>query len=81
MESADKIPQACTEMVNELALVLQKRKNVGMIQSSISKKLELKSQCKLIDIIATIPERCKPLLLPRLKAKLVRTALELQSWQ
>ena len=44
------------------------------LKSQVSKDLHLGYQPKLVEIIAAIPEQYKPLLLPKLKAKPVRTA-------
>jgi len=44
------------------------------LKSNVSRELRLKNQPKLVEIIAAIPEEYKPVLLPKLKAKPVRTA-------
>ena len=44
------------------------------LKSNVSRELRLKNQPKLVEIIAAIPEEYKPILLPKLKAKPVRTA-------
>ena len=77
------IARACTEIVNELVLLLGRERNGGenvefmnlnAIKSMVCKRLGLGTQPKLMEIIAAIPEHHKSLLLPRLKVKPVRTA-------
>ncbi|KAJ3027498.1 UNVERIFIED_CONTAM: Elongator subunit, partial [Siphonaria sp. JEL0065] len=48
--------------------------NLNALKAEASKKHGLRSQPRLVDIIAGIPEQHKPALLPRLRAKPVRTA-------
>ncbi|XP_040068965.1 elongator complex protein 3 [Ixodes scapularis] len=65
-----------SEIIKEL-LVAQKEKrdvNLNSIKGSISSKYGLHSQPKIVDIIAAIPAQYKKVLLPKLKAKPVRTA-------
>lgn len=48
--------------------------NLNGIKSRIAKKLKMSCTPKLVDIIAAIPEEYKPVLLPKIRAKPVRTA-------
>jgi elongator complex protein 3 len=77
------IARACTEIVNELVLLLERERhggdnvasiNLNAIKSLVCKRLGLGTQPKLMEIIAAIPDHHKSLLLPRLKVKPVRTA-------
>ncbi|ODQ68170.1 subunit of Elongator complex [Nadsonia fulvescens var. elongata DSM 6958] len=66
----------CTDITLELIASLQTNKDVnlnGMV-GRLSKKYKLKSQPRLTDIISSIPDQYKKYLLPKLKAKPVRTA-------
>jgi len=47
---------------------------VAALKSQVSRELHLPAQPKLVDILAAIPEQHKALLVPRLKAKPIRTA-------
>ena len=64
------------QIVNELIAAVKEGKDVNLsgIKSKIGKKYGLKTQPKLVDIIAAIPEQHKAALLPKLRAKPVRTA-------
>jgi elongator complex protein 3 len=55
---------------------LEQNKDVNLngLKSRMSKKHRLRNQPRLVDIIAAIPEEHKAILLPRLRAKPVRTA-------
>jgi elongator complex protein 3 len=68
--------KACVEIVAELSQGIQQGKDVNLlgVKGRISAKYKLKSMPKLVDIIAAVPEDQKDLLLPKLKAKPVRTA-------
>lgn len=65
-----------TEIVNLLIQAHQQGKDVNLnrIKSKISSKYGLSSQPRLVDIIAAVPQEYKKILLPKLKAKPVRTA-------
>jgi len=64
------------EIVAELieAQKIRKDVNLNRLKCSVSQKYGLKAQPKLVDIIAAVPQDYKDLLLPKLKAKPVRTA-------
>ncbi|KAJ3086631.1 Elongator subunit [Quaeritorhiza haematococci] len=68
--------KCCAEIVNELIAAHKAKKdvNVGALKSRVSRKYKLSTQPKLVDIIAAIPEQYKTALLPKLKAKPIRTA-------
>jgi elongator complex protein 3 len=65
-----------TDIVNELIAAHKSNKDVNLnsLRAEVSKRYKLKSQPRLVDIIAGIPEQYKPVLLPKLRAKPVRTA-------
>ncbi|KAJ3219905.1 Elongator subunit [Dinochytrium kinnereticum] len=48
--------------------------NLNVLRAEVSKKHKLNTQPRLVDIIAAIPEQYKPVLLPKLRAKPIRTA-------
>lgn len=64
------------EVVQELLKAHEERKDVNLnrLKSKISQKYGLESQPRLVDIIAAVPSEAKKILLPKLKAKPVRTA-------
>lgn len=64
------------EIVHELLKAHEERKDVNLnrLKSKISQKYGLESQPRLVDIIAAVPAEAKKILLPKLKAKPVRTA-------
>lgn len=68
--------QCCSDIASELVALLKSNKdtNLNGVVSRHSKKLKLKHQPRLTDIIAAIPDQHKKYLLPKLKAKPVRTA-------
>jgi elongator complex protein 3 len=68
--------QTISEIVNQLILAHKEGKTVNLtkIKAEISRANGLKRQPKTIDIIAAIPEQYKKELLPKIKAKPVRTA-------
>lgn len=68
--------KTCAEIVNELIIASESGKDVNLngLKNRISRKNKLQNQPKLVDIIAAIPEQHKAALLPKLKAKPVRTA-------
>jgi elongator complex protein 3 len=66
----------CGDISLELIRSLQSNKDVNLngIVGRLSKKYRLKGQPRLTDIISAIPDQYKKYLLPKLKAKPVRTA-------
>ncbi|ESO88303.1 hypothetical protein LOTGIDRAFT_193581 [Lottia gigantea] len=65
-----------SEIVNELIKADQEGKDVNLnkVKTRISSKYGLPSQPRLVDIIAAVPQQYKKALVPKLKAKPVRTA-------
>lgn len=68
--------QACADISLELVNSLQTSKDINLNGLIIrhAKKYKLKQQPRLTDIISSIPDQHKKYLLPKLKAKPVRTA-------
>lgn len=67
---------AVSEIVAHLIRAQQKKEDVNLnrLRSQISSRFGLSSQPKLVDIIAAVPIEYRDVLLPKLKAKPVRTA-------
>ncbi|XP_005105278.1 elongator complex protein 3 [Aplysia californica] len=67
---------AVTDIVKELILADRERKDVDLnkLKTKVASKYNMASQPRLVDIIAAVPQEYKKVLLPKLKAKPVRTA-------
>lgn len=74
--SQKEMEKATAEIVNALIESYDNGReiNVDAIKSRISKKNKLKSQPRLVDIIAAIPENYRSHLLHKIRAKPIRTA-------
>ncbi|KTW30997.1 elongator complex protein 3 [Pneumocystis jirovecii RU7] len=74
----ERIVKACGEIASELIRTYESGKyrdiNLNAIKQNVCRKYRLSIQPRLVDIIAAIPDFYKPYLLPKLKAKPVRTA-------
>jgi elongator complex protein 3 len=74
----ERMLKACSEIAQELIISYEAGKiestNLNGIKGRASKKYKLTSQPRLMDIIAAIPDVHRKYLVPRLKAKPVRTA-------
>lgn len=74
----ERLMKACGEIVQELIESYDSGKiediNLNGVKIRASKKYKLSSQPRLMDIIAAIPDHYRKYLVPRLKAKPVRTA-------
>lgn len=73
---AEALIKCCSEIVSELAKAHDKRENADLnaLKLKVSKKHKLHGHPRLVDIIAAVPEALRPALLPKLKAKPIRTA-------
>ncbi|KAJ1925685.1 Elongator subunit [Coemansia sp. RSA 376] len=73
---AERLVKTCAEIVAELVDANNRGEtvNLNVVKAKYSRLNRLSSQPRLVDIIAAIPEQHKRDLLPRLKAKPVRTA-------
>lgn len=65
-----------TDIVNELIQAHEDNRDVNLnrIKTKIASKYGMSTQPRLVDIIAAVPQQYKKVLLPKLKAKPVRTA-------
>jgi elongator complex protein 3 len=68
--------QTVAEIVNHLIKAHESGQDVNLskVKTQISSRYGLKSQPRLVDIIAAVPNDYKKVLLPKLKAKPIRTA-------
>ena len=73
---AELMASSTAEIVRELIIAHKARKDVNLnkLKSKIGKKYKLKSQPRLVDIIAAVPNEFRSVLVPKLKAKPIRTA-------
>lgn len=64
------------EIIQELLLAHEEKRDVNLnhIKTRISSKYGLDSQPRLVDIIAAVPPQHRKILVPKLKAKPIRTA-------
>ena len=64
------------EIVQELIKAQQEKRDVNLnkLKTRISSKYGLQSSPRLVDIIAAVPQEHKKVLLPKLRAKPIRTA-------
>lgn len=65
-----------SEIIQELLKAHEEHKDINLnkLKTQISSKYGLSSSPKLVDIIAAVPADVKSILLPKLKAKPIRTA-------
>lgn len=65
-----------SEIVSELRKAQQSKLDVSLngIRAQVCKRNKVKQMPRLVDIIAAVPEQDKEALLPKLKAKPIRTA-------
>ncbi|KAJ1677575.1 Elongator subunit, partial [Spiromyces aspiralis] len=72
----ERLVKACAEIVSELVTAHQEGRSVNLntLKTKYARENKLTSMPKLVDIIAAIPEQYKKILLPKLKAKPIRTA-------
>lgn len=68
--------KTCSEIIKELIIAHEQGKDVNLngLKTKYSRSNKLNNQPKLVDIISAIPDQYKNFLLPKLKAKPVRTA-------
>ncbi|KAL7054447.1 hypothetical protein AAHC03_026053 [Spirometra sp. Aus1] len=65
-----------SEIVSELLKAVKEKRDVNLnkLKSAVSRKYGLTSQPRLVDIIAAVPPQHRDTLVPKLKAKPVRSA-------
>ena len=75
-ETKEILIRCCADIASELVKAHKSGKDINLngIRSRVSRKYKVKTQPRLTDIIAAIPEQYKPALLPKIKAKPIRTA-------
>ncbi|KAI8142263.1 elongator complex protein 3 [Fennellomyces sp. T-0311] len=68
--------KTCAEIVNELISATETGKDVNLngLKNRVARKNKMQNLPKLVDIIAAIPDQHRAALLPKLKAKPIRTA-------
>ncbi|KAI9593783.1 elongator complex protein 3 [Syncephalis fuscata] len=73
---AERLVRTCAEIVAELVEAVEKGRDVNLngLRLNYARKNKLGNVPKLVDIIAAIPDQHRTTLLPRLKAKPIRTA-------
>lgn len=73
---AEKLVKACSAIVADLITAVEQGKDVNLngLKQRHARALRLQSQPRLVDIIAAVPPAYKSILLPRLRAKPIRTA-------
>lgn len=73
---AEALIKSCSEIVSELARALERNETIDLnaVKVRVAKKHKLGGHPRLVDIIAAVPEALRPALLPKLKAKPIRTA-------
>ncbi|OLL26119.1 putative elongator complex protein 3 [Neolecta irregularis DAH-3] len=76
LSAAELMIKCCTDIANELIKLHEAGRecNLNGLKARFSKKHKMAAQPRLVDIIQAVPEQYKPYLLPKLKAKPVRTA-------
>lgn len=73
--------KTCSEIVSILAKAHDSHEaiNLNTLRNTVSKKHKLQGSPRLVDIIAAVPDALKPALLPKLRAKPIRTASGVRS--
>ncbi|RKP26959.1 elongator complex protein 3, partial [Syncephalis pseudoplumigaleata] len=73
---AERLVRTCAEIVAELVDAVEQGRDVNLngLRLNYARKNKLGNVPKLVDIIAAIPDQHRATLLPRLKAKPIRTA-------
>jgi len=73
---AELMASSAAEIVRELIVAHKAKKDINLnkLKNKIGKKYKLAKQPQLVDIIAAVPHEYKSILVPKLKAKPVRTA-------
>jgi len=65
-----------TEIISELIAAHERKEDINLnkLKSAVARKYCLSTQPRLVDIIAAVPTNYRKVLVPKLKAKPVRTA-------
>ena len=74
--SAEALIRCCSEIIKELYQSHEDGKDVSLnaVRAKVAKRNKLKQMPRLVDIISAVPEDQRDILVPKLKAKPVRTA-------
>lgn len=78
--------RCCTDIVSELITAHQAGESINLnaLKQSVAKRNQSKVVPRLVDIISAVPQEWRDVLLPKLRAKPVRTASGVSlvpSWQ
>jgi hypothetical protein len=78
---ADSMIRCCADIVKSLSLAHDEGNDVSLnvVRAKSAKKFKLKQMPRLVDIIAAVPPELADALIPKLKAKPVRTASGVRS--
>ena len=73
---AELLIRCCTEIVRELLEAHHESRpiNLNALKTKVAKKYKCNVVARLVDIIAAVPQEARDILLPKLRAKPVRTA-------
>ncbi|XP_063967885.1 elongator complex protein 3 isoform X2 [Lytechinus pictus] len=76
LSHAEMMMMTVSDIISQLVIAHEENKDVNLnrIKSLTAKKYGLTSQPRLVDIIAAVPQAHKKALIPKLKAKPIRTA-------
>ena len=76
MSREERLVQCIGDVINDLILAHQEGRDVNLnsLKTRMSSKYGLETSPRLVDIIAAVPHDHKKTLVPKLKAKPVRTA-------
>ncbi|XP_065061990.1 elongator complex protein 3 isoform X2 [Rhopilema esculentum] len=76
LSQAELMLKTISEIISELVDAHEKKKDINLnrLKGSVCRKYGLSSQPRLVDIIAAVPAAHKKTLIPKLKAKPIRTA-------
>lgn len=74
--NAELVMLTVSEIVKQLIIAHKEKRDVNLnkLKSQVASKYGVSSQPRLVDIIAAVPQEYRKVLLPKLKAKPVRTA-------
>ena len=73
---AELLIRCCTEIVRELLEAHHDSRSINLnaLKTKVAKKYKCNVVARLVDIIAAVPQEARDILLPKLRAKPVRTA-------
>ena len=76
MSRSELMVMTVTEIIGALIAAHEKKENINLnkLKNAVARKYGLSTQPRLVDIIAAVPSNYRKALVPKLKAKPVRTA-------